>query len=118
MNMLDIKEEKNGSDCILSLSGDLTVCNIGQVREKLMELYSTEDRVKVNISGESSIDFTFFQLMCSAHRTFSSVGKNISFDKKEGCPLELKKYSLGFSRRTGCSQDKCGNCLWAAKESV
>ncbi|MGE4497039.1 MAG: STAS domain-containing protein [Deferribacterales bacterium] len=116
--MLDIREEKTGSDCLLSLSGDLTVGNIGQVREKLMELYSTENSVKVNIAGESSIDFTFFQLMCSAHRTFSSVGKNISFDKTEKCPLELKKLSLGFSRRMGCSQDICGNCLWAVKENV
>jgi anti-anti-sigma regulatory factor len=114
--MLEIRQEKYESKCILTLSGSLTVENMGLVREKLMELYSQEDEVVVNISDDSSIDFTFFQLMCSAHKTFASGGKCICFDRKDDNPLTLKQFMVGFQKQTGCHSDKDRSCLWMQKE--
>lgn len=116
--MLTIREEKDDSVHILALSGDLTISGISRLREKLIELYNSEDNVVVNLDSSSDIDFTFFQLMCSACRSFTSAGKSFSFNNNKDFPLALKTLCLGFARHTDCIHGECCSCLWTVKEKI
>lgn len=110
--MLDFIIEKDGEACVMKLSGSLTIENVDLIKEKLMELFDNEEIVRVNVSEKSDIDFTFLQLMCSAHRTFVSHKKKLCFCNKNSEILCRKIEKLGFKRHTGCCLDLDNSCLW------
>lgn len=115
--MLNMQEEKNGPLAMLTLSGDIIIENISQLHEKLMGLYNDGDSVCVRIDGDSTTDFTFFQLMCSAARSFGSAGKEFSIDCPRSGPQRSRARSLGFTGFGVCTHGECKHCLWAVKES-
>jgi ABC-type transporter Mla MlaB component len=115
---MNIQETKYGSVHRISLSGDLTILNITKLRERLFAAFNEEDNVVVSVDSASNVDFTFFQLMCSACRSFTAVGKSFCIDTKSELPLTLKTLCLGFARHTTCTHEECSNCLWTTKEKI
>lgn len=115
---MTIQETKHDSIHTISLSGELTILNISKLREILFSAFIDQDSVVISLDSKSDVDFTFFQLMCSACRTFSSVGKSFCMENKSDLPLTLKTLCLGFARHTTCTHRECSNCLWTMKEKI
>jgi ABC-type transporter Mla MlaB component len=96
-------------NAILSLSGDMTVEHASELCSALKEAAEQQMDVDVQIGEIDSVDMTFFQLMCSAHRTFSA--NNRQFVLKQGKnSLLTKGAASGFVRHKGCSRDKFHTC--------
>jgi anti-anti-sigma regulatory factor len=115
---MTIQETKINSIHTISLSGELTILNITTLKEKLLAAFLEEESVVISLDSSSNIDFTFFQLMCSACRSFTSVGKSFCMNMKGDLPITLKTLCLGFARHTTCTHGKCSNCLWTTEEKV
>jgi anti-anti-sigma factor len=108
MNM-HIDKQNDSKNAVITLSGDITVEHASELCSALREVANDEMNAVVQVGGVEKVDMTFFQLMCSAHRTFTS--KNVHFVLKEGKNNLLKKGAgTGFLRHKGCSRDKFSTC--------
>lgn len=95
----------------LNISGSITVGNISSLYKKITELLGELDKLEINIGKDSEIDLTFMQVICSAHRTFQSEGKNIfiSGDKEN---LYAHTDAMGYTRHKGCIHDTDNSCVF------
>ncbi|MGE4267902.1 MAG: STAS domain-containing protein [Deferribacterales bacterium] len=106
---IHIEKTEDKLNAVLTLSGDIKVQHASELCSVLNEAANEEIDTAVNVSGIESVDMTFFQLMCSAHRTFSA--KDRQFILTDGKNSLLKKgAAAGFVRHKGCSRDKYGTC--------
>jgi len=106
---IHLDRTENTQNAILTLSGDMTVEHAAKLCSALKEAAEDQLDVDVQIGETGSVDMTFFQLMCSAHRTFTLQGKR--FVLKQGKnDILAKGAASGFVRHKGCSRDKFHTC--------
>jgi hypothetical protein len=71
------------------------------------------ERLQVDCTELSAIDFFSVQLLCSAHRTSVAWGKELSFAGAAPPEVEAGIRRSGFARHRGCSLCPPGvRCLW------
>ncbi len=94
------------------LSGALKIENAAEIRMKLIDMIEKEDRVVITVGEDAEADLSFFQLICSAHRT--AVRLNRSFGVASVRPQTFIRSSkaAGFLREKGCACDLMGDCVW------
>ncbi len=109
---MDLTIEATGDSSRLVIRGGLTVDSVGRLKAALVQALENEnDNVSIDLSGASEIDFSCFQVLCSAHRSAAKSGKKISIHACSG--------SFGqAARQTGlfphvCRKNTSGDCLWA-----
>ncbi|WP_277656621.1 STAS domain-containing protein [Seleniivibrio woodruffii] len=93
----------------LTVSGSLTVEYASELLENLKNINANGTDLHLEIGEVDSVDMTFFQLMCSAHRTFTDGDRKFIVTGRKNELLE-RGAKTGFRRHKGCSKDKFGTC--------
>jgi ABC-type transporter Mla MlaB component len=96
----------------LTLTGSLTIENASAIRKQLITALMREDALKVCIDAGSAVDVSFLQLLCSAHRTASKLGKSFTLGNAASGNLLTAVESAGYVRKRGCARDREETCLW------
>jgi len=96
----------------LTLSGSLTIENASAIKKKLITAVMREDALKVCIDADAAVDISFLQLLCSAHRTASKLGKSFALGHAASGNLFTAAESAGYFRKRGCARDREDTCLW------
>jgi hypothetical protein len=94
----------------LTFGGSLTIENASALRKKLISALIKADTLKVFIDADASVDVSFLQLLCSAHRTASNLGKVFAFGREATGNFLTAVNGAGFFRSRGCAMVK--TCLW------
>ena len=106
---IQLDKTENTGNAVMTLSGDMTVEHAAELCSALKEAAEQQLDVDVQVEEIESFDMTFFQLMCSAHRTFTANDRQ--FVLKQGKNSLLSKGAAsGFIRHKGCSRDKFHTC--------
>ncbi len=111
--MSDIRVSESGRGGGLVLGGSLTIENASAIRKKLMQMLLREDEVVVSVNADVSVDLSFLQLLCSAHRTASNLGKSFLLRAPNSGNFPAAVENSGYGRIKGCAHDKYGTCLWS-----
>ena len=85
--MADLKYNKKTKQNTLFLDGSLTVENSGNIKSLLKEALIVSGDVVLNHNKAEEFDFSYLQLLSSAHRTFKSLNKKLSL--ADGSPEEF-----------------------------
>ena len=96
----------------LSLAGSLTIENASELRKKLIAALIREDALKVSVDADAAVDLSFLQLLCSAHRTASKLGKSFTLGHAASGNFLTAVESAGYFRKRGCARDREETCLW------
>ena len=106
---IHLNRTEDAGNAVMTLSGDMTVEHASELCSALKEVAEQHVDVEVQVGGIDNVDMTFFQLMCSAHRTFTANDRQ--FVLKQGKnSLLTKGAASGFVRHKGCSRDKFHTC--------
>jgi ABC-type transporter Mla MlaB component len=96
----------------LTLAGSLTIENASAIRKKLITALMREDSLRVCIEADAAVDVSFLQLLCSAHRTASKLGKSFALGQAASGGFLAAVESAGYFRKRGCARDREETCLW------
>jgi len=106
--------EAEGS-IVLTLSGRATIQHANEAKGTLYGALCSAERVVVDVSGVTEVDPAFFQLLCSAHRSATELGKRMGLEP--ACPELFRKAAeaAGF-HPSGCGGEARGGCLLVKEE--
>lgn len=112
--MLEITKESIGSDSIvLMMKGELTIADVGDLREAILQGFDDAHRLAIDCNEVSAIDFFALQVICSAHRTSVVRKKLLTWRGTKPAKIDEVAEKAGFSRHCGCSLcPKDINCMW------
>jgi anti-anti-sigma regulatory factor len=104
--------ELSGNGGVLTLQGDLTVGQADALKVALLGGMAQADSVTVNLDQVTSIDLSCLQVFCSAHRTYDTEKKVLSFNRQGLVPFEKTLRLAGFIREKACDLNPNTACLW------
>jgi anti-anti-sigma factor len=112
--MLNIQEEIIAEGAtVLKLIGDVDISSAKELRQTLLEKLQATDRLVIDCTRTSSLDFFIIQLLCSAHRSAINLKKDLSLRGGEQPEIKELIRATGFTRQGGCSLDSEDiGCLW------
>lgn len=96
----------------LLASGELTVGRIAEFRLRLLQSLATAEWTVVDCSALSGADVSFFQLLCSAHRTASAGNRKLTLTGHDSELFIGATVKIGLRRHVGCALDALQSCLW------
>ncbi|MBF0457736.1 MAG: STAS domain-containing protein [Nitrospirae bacterium] len=97
---------------VLSLEGDIRIEDAAQFKDLLMRHMEDADDLSINISNVTQVDLSCFQIICSAHRFYSRMNKNLSLDGEIPENIRTLAIKSGFKRHKGCALDSGDTCIW------
>jgi ABC-type transporter Mla MlaB component len=110
--MIEHTTEMKTEKTKLQLTGELMASDGEELRALLINLFRATDVVEINFSSATDIDTACLQLLCAAHRYAAQCGKHIRLNNDWPVHFQEAVTDLGFLRRSGCSFDDAGECLW------
>ncbi|HSQ78774.1 MAG TPA: STAS domain-containing protein [Nitrospirota bacterium] len=112
---LTFRDQQSGKQGNITLDGNLTVSQAGEVRMLLIKALIDAEQVRVDFGSVTDIDLSCLQLLCSAHRSASRMKKSVSLS--DDWPELFKKTveEAGYSRLAGCHLDVDHSCLWVRR---
>jgi anti-anti-sigma regulatory factor len=114
----DFEIRQTDTDGELVMSGFLTVDNAGKLRKALLDSIERYDNVGLDISKDAVLDLSFLQLLCSAHYTAVAAKKGFRLRGTASRNIVRAVYESGYLRKTGCSRDRDGSCLWVPEGKI
>jgi anti-anti-sigma regulatory factor len=97
---------------ILKLEGRWTVERANELKQALIEASRNGDHLVIDVADLEEADLCFLQLFCSAHRTFSRLGKHVALQEKKSESFKRLVRDAGFKRELGCQNAQRASCLW------
>ncbi|MCD6527225.1 MAG: STAS domain-containing protein [Desulfuromonas sp.] len=97
----------------LVLSGDLSIVSVARLKELLLDCFSTNKHVVMDMGKVTSIDFSVMQLLCATNKYAQKTAK--CFVLKHQCTEAFidEAQSLGFLREQACNDAEDPlHCLW------
>lgn len=110
--MADIQRIRSGNKELVSISGDLTVPHANTLKTVLLEALKNAEAIVLAMDQVTGLDVSFPQLVCSAHRTAASLGKELTITGLDQERLAQLLLQAGFMRHTGCAENTRKTCLW------
>ena len=111
--MIDIHAKHRPGKETVTISGSLTVEHALELKTALQDALKRKAKsVVLTLGTITKVDLTFFQVLCSAHKTATTSGKSFSVEQ---CHQEILKQthgSIGFTRRVGCALDSTKSCVF------
>lgn len=103
--------KKSGKKGVLTLEGDLTIAQAGELKDLLLESMEKVDQVTIKALDLSEVDLACFQVLCSAHRFFDANKKKISlFPETAEAFRQVVKRSC-FSTKEACGMKLNTECF-------
>lgn len=102
-----------GGPARLRLEGEVTIETAGELKEALLNAFEMKADLLVDCSGAKEVDLSTLQLLCAAHRTARSLGRNMTLDGHSENAFARAVVQAGFPRQRDCllSPD-AKSCLW------
>ncbi len=107
--------ETSGRNALIKLDGDLTVSHAAEIKHILMNALTDADQVLIDFGNVTNADLSSLQLLCSAHKTASSMNKHLLCAGRLPDALRKAAEEAGYARSVGCRLDCKKSCLWAPK---
>lgn len=104
-------DEKSGT---LSFVGDVTIGQVAELKEQLVEALNEAERVIVDVSSATAIDVAGVQLLCACHRYSCQNGKKMCVDLGDNVLVSDFLDSVGFSRSFVCNNGGEDDCILSA----
>ena len=96
----------------LIMNGPVTVATVGKAKAALQEALGAASAVTVSLESITSVDVSFLQLLCSAHRTAADADKVLTVTGTDQEPVASLLLQAGFLRHIGCHENTRRSCLW------
>jgi anti-anti-sigma regulatory factor len=112
MNHADTSGIKN-----VVINGGMTIQNAGEIRNAMLEAFSTGEGLRLELGKITEIDLAGLQLLCAAHRTSMIEQKYFSIRGIENEAIKSVIRDAGFPRHIGCAQDINKTCIWTEGEN-
>lgn len=96
----------------LLLKGDLTIRNVSELRDALLESLSTVQGLRIRLDGVEETDLSCLQLLCSAHRTAVASGKSMAIEGRWAKPFRRAVEAAGYARGGMCRSANAAFCFW------
>ena len=110
-------QHSDGTSCQkLVISGALGIAGIRHLKEDLLAALNGHAHVVLDMSAVTDLDYSVFQLLCSANKYAQQHGRHFQLQGQCTEPLIDRAQSLGFLRDHACSKVKDPDkCLWIPK---
>ncbi len=94
----------------IELAGSLTIERADEVKSLLINALFNSDHLVLDVREVVEADLTGLQLICAAHRSAVSNGKEITMDCASSSALSAVLARAGYVRLGGCAAGK--KCLF------
>ncbi len=101
--------EKAGA---LTLEGGIGIEQAEGLKAALVSALGSVDRVMVDVEKLTAAGLPCFELLCSAHRTALSMGKELELSAPPPDPFTQTVRDSGYGRCKGCTPETHDSCLW------
>jgi anti-anti-sigma regulatory factor len=108
-----VQDKKEG---VLSLSGELTLLQVAQLKVELTQVLDTSERVTIDIQALEGIDLACLQVLCAAHRSAVSRGSRLSLSPQSCDAITTTAGNAGLMRCHACTGVGENTCLWNGGE--
>ncbi|MFC2138453.1 STAS domain-containing protein [Bacteroidota bacterium] len=88
------KNRKNPSEGKISIEGDLTLKNIKEIKEKLLNSTKTYKSLNIQVKKVDNLDITFIQLLIAVKKSFKAVSIN----------TEIPEHAEGIINNSGLQE--------------
>lgn len=104
-----------GSRATMTICGDVTIQNISEFKENLLQMQNMADEFSIDLEGIREADVACLQMICAAHRTWLQMNKRLTLAGP--VPGEFYKIlmSSGYLREGGCRLYSNHPCLWVRR---
>lgn len=109
---LIVSNTQAGREGVLSLMGNLTMVEAQDTKKALLEAIEEVDRLHLDLKSIESIDVSFIQLLCAAHRECFLSKKEIFLQGDVPGDIEEFLERAGYSKQHGCFSGALASCLW------
>ncbi len=99
----------------IELEGALTIHKASLLKDAFVTAFDNSDRIKLKLEKCDSIDTTFLQLMCSAHKTAVLSGKDFALEGSIPDFIGDFLNDMGFMRERCTLFGDTAACLWAVR---
>jgi len=106
------KMKKSDKPAKVTLSGDLTLIQAADLRERLQGELANSNAIEVVFSEVGSVDLSLIQILCAAHRSARKAGKMMSLPAALPDTLVRLIDEGGFYGHIGCALDGRVACVW------
>jgi len=90
------------------LEGDCGVERAAEIKEQLLAVLEEDgDRVELDLSGVTRADVSLQQIVCAAHRSLSSRGKQVDLAAPPAEAVTRVQLSGGFGRVCMFRREQC-----------
>lgn len=110
------KKSGKGKDREVQISGEMTVINACRARDALLDVFSVEDKIRIDVHDITAIDLTGLQLLCAAHRAALAGSKSLVVTGGDNARFMTVARSAGLLRHVGCKRDEKKTCIWVGGE--
>lgn len=97
---------------VVPVTDEMLVTGSAAFRRILLEAFEQTDWVEVDCSELKDADLTFFQLLCSAHRSATLNSKKFTLKGQQATAFSELAIKMGLERHVGCPLDVCRSCIW------
>jgi len=111
---LKVTKTEAGKEGVLSLVGDLTMAEAQETQKVLLEAIEEVDTLHLDLKEIESVDVSFIQLLCAAHRECFLSEKDIFLQGGVSDIIENLLERAGYSKQCGCSSAAKKSCLWGS----
>ncbi|WP_136526651.1 STAS domain-containing protein [Geomonas ferrireducens] len=102
---------------VLKVAGEVSIGVAGNFKGALIEALSSGSEVQVDVSALTGIDLTGLQLLCAAHHSAGTAGKELHIVDGGNPTFRDMATSAGFRRHTGCAYDRACSCIWVGGDN-
>lgn len=97
---------------VLKVAGEVNIVAAGAFKGALIDALSGGSEVQVDVSALTGIDLTGLQLLCAAHQSAGTAGKEFHIVDGGNQTFRDMAGTAGFRRHTGCAYDRACSCIW------
>jgi anti-anti-sigma regulatory factor len=110
---MTVEFETSGDTGVLTLSGELTVGHMAELKAALLTCMGRVNRVTVMLGRVTALDLSCLQVLCSAHRSFHLKSKVLRVCGEGRAILRQEALRAGLMEKISCDFSREEACLWA-----
>jgi len=76
-----------GPTVVIGFSGTVTIRHVEETAERLRQALASSDRIEVDCSALTEVDFSFIQLIIAAQKSAATAGKTLTMSAPAQGPL-------------------------------